>query len=133
MNSMVDDWIAGDDNNARLYLQEKLIVDCTEEIWGRMDELNCSKSALADRLGTTRGYISQVLNGNRNMTLRTLADIAWALGMRPVITFQGPGKADEWGQDSEEYVAVPASHRVVKYNTPSVDRLPANEDWHVAA
>jgi transcriptional regulator with XRE-family HTH domain len=41
-----------------------------------------SKAVLAERLGVSKSHISQLLGGARNMTLRTFADLAFALGHR---------------------------------------------------
>ncbi len=39
-----------------------------------------TKAALARRLGKSKAYVTQALSGGRNMTLRTLAEFAWACG-----------------------------------------------------
>jgi len=64
---------------ARVFAQEKLIEDATELIASAMQEQNVSKAQLAERLGTSRSHITQLLRGSRNMTLRTLADIMFML------------------------------------------------------
>jgi transcriptional regulator with XRE-family HTH domain len=51
-----------------------------------MDEQGLSKSDLAARLGRSRAFVTQVLSGRRNMTLRTLADLAWACGNRVIVS-----------------------------------------------
>ena len=38
---------------------------------------------LAEAMGRSNAYITQILNGSRNMTLRTLSDIAFALDVEP--------------------------------------------------
>jgi transcriptional regulator with XRE-family HTH domain len=44
-----------------------------------MDTQDVSRSELANRLGKSKGHVTQLLGGNTNMTLRTLADVAYAL------------------------------------------------------
>ena len=68
--------------NRRLLRQEDLILDVTELLSAAMEEKQISKSELAARLGKSKGFVTQVLSGNRNLTLRTIADIADALGFR---------------------------------------------------
>lgn len=58
---------------------ECLILDTTELILQIMEDKEITRTELAQRIGRTKGYVSQLLNGNRNMTLRTLATIAYAL------------------------------------------------------
>lgn len=60
----------------------------TEAIWQAMEEAGVNKADLASRMGATKGYISQVLGGSRNMTLRTLADICFALDRKPVFRME---------------------------------------------
>ncbi|MEJ5360211.1 MAG: helix-turn-helix transcriptional regulator [Desulfobacterales bacterium] len=71
----------------RIFKQEQLILDVTEKICKQLKEDNISRSDLARRLNKTKGYISQLLNGARNLTLRTIADIAVAIDCRVVISF----------------------------------------------
>jgi len=61
---------------------ERLILDATELIVGLMERQGLSRTELAERIGKSKGHISQLLNGERNMTLRTLAEITHALGHR---------------------------------------------------
>ena len=64
----------------RLYQQERSILNLTELICKLMEETGVSRSELARRLGKTKGYISQLLDGESNMTVRTISDVFTALG-----------------------------------------------------
>jgi transcriptional regulator with XRE-family HTH domain len=64
----------------RLLAQERLILDATETIVALLEERGVSRQELAARLGKSKGFVSQLLSGERNMTLRTLADLGYALG-----------------------------------------------------
>lgn len=66
----------------RLVEEESLILEATERITEVMDAEGISKAELARRLDKSRAYVTQVLDGSRNMTLRTLSDLAFALGYR---------------------------------------------------
>jgi transcriptional regulator with XRE-family HTH domain len=66
----------------RLLAQERLILDATEAIVELLDEQKVSRQELAALLGKSKGFISQLLSGERNMTLRTLADLGYVLGRR---------------------------------------------------
>jgi transcriptional regulator with XRE-family HTH domain len=70
----------------RLLRQEELILDATETICMVMSENNISRSELAKRLGKSRAFVTQILSGGRNLTLRTLSDVADALDCRTRIT-----------------------------------------------
>jgi transcriptional regulator with XRE-family HTH domain len=64
----------------RLVAEERLILEATELISERMETAGVTRAELAERIGTTRSHVTQLLAGNRNMTLRTLADVGFALG-----------------------------------------------------
>lgn len=63
----------------RLYQQERAILEVTELICQLMDERDMSRSELAKRLGRTKGYITQLLDGRANLTVRMISDIFTAL------------------------------------------------------
>jgi transcriptional regulator with XRE-family HTH domain len=63
----------------RIDAQERLLVRATESLWAELNRKGIRKSELADRLGWSRPRVTQALAGPTNMTLRTLADLAWAL------------------------------------------------------
>lgn len=54
-------------------------MSATELICELMQKKNVSRADLAKRIGKSKAFITQVLHGTRNMTLRTLADLAGAL------------------------------------------------------
>ena len=66
----------------REFMKEELAFDATEKIAELMEITNVSKSELAKRTGNSKAYITQVLSGTRNMTVHTLAGLAFALGYR---------------------------------------------------
>ena len=49
----------------------------TEDILVAMEDQGVSKAELAQRLGKSKARISQLLGGNSNMTIGTLAEIAF--------------------------------------------------------
>lgn len=66
----------------RFYEQEALIGMATERLSEMMHEKDLSKADLARLLGTSRAYVTNLLSGRTNLTLRTLADVAVAMGYR---------------------------------------------------
>ena len=74
----------------RLLDQERLILQATETIIKLMQQQDVSRTELARRLGRSKGWISQLLAGEANFTLRTLSDVFGALGRRAVIDVESP-------------------------------------------
>lgn len=58
---------------------EEVIVDFTEEICRLMEEEGIDRSELAERLGVSRAFITKILNGNPNLTLKTMMKLSMAL------------------------------------------------------
>jgi transcriptional regulator with XRE-family HTH domain len=71
-----------DATNRRLYEQDRLIIWATEHLSQIMDEQSLSKADLARLLGTSRAYVTNLLSGRTNLTLRTLADVAAVMDYR---------------------------------------------------
>lgn len=65
---------------------ERLLFNTTEDILLAMQDAGINQSQLAQKLGKSKSYISQVLDGTRNMTLKTLADISYALNAEARVT-----------------------------------------------
>lgn len=114
-----------DPEDQRKYAQERCIVAVTEALGEAMEQANLSRAALANRLGVTKGYISQVFAG-RNLTLRTVADILWAckqelrdLEVGPLgVMIVASDQAAEWRNVlSPSGVAVKASIEVFAHET----------------
>jgi DNA-binding transcriptional regulator YdaS (Cro superfamily) len=66
----------------RVFEQELLYGEARATVVAALRSLRLTQRALAARLGVTEGRVSQVLSGRENITLRTLADVGWALGLR---------------------------------------------------
>jgi hypothetical protein len=64
----------------RLWHQERSIFETTNLICELMDSLGVTRAELAKRLKCTKGYVTQLLDGSTNMTLRTVSDVFVALG-----------------------------------------------------
>jgi transcriptional regulator with XRE-family HTH domain len=47
-----------------------------------MRDEKVNKTDLADRVGTSKSHVTNLLSGSRNMTMHTLADLTFALGYK---------------------------------------------------
>ena len=72
----------------RALAREELIYNVTEDLLVLLEKLDVSKVMLARHLGKSRAYVSQLLSGSRNMTLGTLSDICFTLGVSPRVLFR---------------------------------------------
>lgn len=96
MTDFLERWAAQDETNAKLVAQELLLAEVAEEIWAKLEQAGLNKTELAERMGASKGHVSQVLSGSRNMTLRTLSDICFALGKRAVVRVEDRHADGRW-------------------------------------
>jgi transcriptional regulator with XRE-family HTH domain len=74
----------------RLLSIETLVAEAAEIIAKLMSEQNLSKADLARRLNKSRAWVTQLLSGKANMTVRTLAEVMYALGAEVKLRAQPP-------------------------------------------
>jgi transcriptional regulator with XRE-family HTH domain len=53
-----------------------------------MDAHNMNRSKLAEHLKCSRSYVSQILNGDTNLSMEKLYDIALAIGKVPTVKYE---------------------------------------------
>jgi transcriptional regulator with XRE-family HTH domain len=53
-----------------------------------MEREKLTQTDLAKRLGVTKGYVSQILNGNFNYTLKKLVELSISIGMAPTVSYE---------------------------------------------
>jgi len=59
---------------------EKVILDFTEQVVLFMEKQEMSRADLAKRLGVSKAFVTKLLNGNPNLTIKTMVNIAKTLG-----------------------------------------------------
>ncbi|MEX0822690.1 MAG: helix-turn-helix transcriptional regulator [Rhodothermales bacterium] len=64
------------------FMAEEVLLDVNEQICMLMNHEDIQRSTLAKRLGWSRGAVSKMLNGNHNISIRRLAEVASALGVK---------------------------------------------------
>jgi antitoxin component HigA of HigAB toxin-antitoxin module len=78
----VPEELLADEQHRRRFERELLYGEATEALSALMTSQGISQRELAERLGISRGRVSQILSGRENLTLKTLAEVGWALGVR---------------------------------------------------
>lgn len=72
--------MAEDRNLKKLYLEERLFLEVTNIISELMEEQGLRRTDLAERVDCTKGYITNLLDGTKNMTLKTISNVLFELG-----------------------------------------------------
>lgn len=96
MTYFLDKWASESPEYERMLAEEALILDVTEKVWELLESREMNKADLAKALGKSKAYVSQVLSGSRNMTLRTLADVADALGSSVKVVLRDKQAQSQW-------------------------------------
>jgi transcriptional regulator with XRE-family HTH domain len=69
------------------FIAEGLLLDINEQLMKLIHKHSLSQSALAQRLGVSNAYVSKLLNGNENLTIKQLVKIAVTLGCTVDVAF----------------------------------------------
>ncbi len=64
----------------KLMAEESLVAEVSEFVAQLMAERGIHKAELARRLGKSRAWVTQMLSGRANLTVRTLAEVVFVLG-----------------------------------------------------
>lgn len=70
------------------YWIAKLQTDLYREMVSFMKKNHMNSSQLADYLGCSKGYVSQLLNGNFDHKISKLVELSLAMGRAPVLEFK---------------------------------------------
>lgn len=74
------------------YWISKIQIDLYSQLEGYMTDNNLNRTQLAKRLGVSKGYISQVLNGDFNHRLSKLVELSLSIDKFPEIKFKDLNK-----------------------------------------
>lgn len=94
----------------RRKVRNKLII--ATKISRRLRELKLSQKDFAEKIGKPASEISEILSGDRNLTIDTMTDIEQALGMRLLDTTLW----DVCAMEKECVLNVPISKKSKMYN-----------------
>jgi transcriptional regulator with XRE-family HTH domain len=123
-----------DPKHMRLFQQERAIYEITELIESVMAEQGIGRSQLAAKLGQSKAWITQLLDGERNKTIRTVADVLAVLG-REYCSFQRPIQIHRGGNAStrQASVQVEQSEAQVEQSDPCGEQILAISDHRLTA
>lgn len=67
------------------YVAEGMDLEVAEQVVLLLEQKGMSRTALASAMGVSQAFVSRVLNAPPNLTLRSIAKLSLALGVRPVV------------------------------------------------
>ena len=83
------------------YWLETIQNEIYRQVTAYLKDNNMTQTQLAIQLGVSKGYISQVMKGEFNYTLKKLIELSLAVGKAPVIVFKP--LEDKTKTDKEEF------------------------------
>lgn len=115
MKATVAAMLAPQTDRSRFSQQDLGIEKVVALIRGLMKERKVTNADLSRKLGKDPGYVSRVLAGKMNLTLRTVADVLWALDSSfevratPIDTEESEftRKPGRWAEGWEETAGTP--------------------------
>ncbi len=84
--------------HSHAYRAEGASIRFTEDLVAAMKSSGLTRSALAEKIGTSPAYITKILKGETNFTLDSMVKIAHALNSELTIGLQPIAPADTSGQ-----------------------------------
>ncbi|MCG9674415.1 helix-turn-helix transcriptional regulator [Vibrio chagasii] len=118
----------------KAFARDDLVYTVTEDLLMIMEDKGVSKAELARKLSKSKSYVTQVLSGSRNMTLGSLSDICFALGVKPNVIL--PVELPEKPERKNFWSNVTHVKKVPKYkkeaNVYKVDAVTWNREKKVA-
>ena len=70
------------------YWTSEIQLQLFREIENFMKEKDINKSQLADLLNCSKGYVTQILNGDYNHRLNKFVELSMAIGKIPIVNFE---------------------------------------------
>lgn len=74
--------------NSKEYWLSKIQIDLFNEVNRFMEEKGLNRTQLAERLGVSKGYVSQIMNGDSDHRLSKLVELSLAIGLVPRLSFE---------------------------------------------
>jgi len=103
--------------NSKEYWLSKIQIDLFNEVEKYMQRNGLNRTQLAEKLGVSKGYISQILNGDADHRISKLVELSLTIGMAPRLCYEDLDmlvKADSMGAVINSYNEIENSQRIQK-------------------
>lgn len=114
------DRLMQDSEFSRLFAVESAVTEAAGVIARLMEEQRVSKAELARRMGRSRAWVTQLLSGSANMTVRTLGEVTFHLGST-VRFLSSDTRSGLWSSEAS-YVSLVTSTSRGKSTIKAVDK-----------
>ncbi len=103
------------------YWITKIQIDLFSKVEQYMKENNLTRAGFAKKLGVSKGYITQVLNGDFDHRLSKLVELAIAIGYYPNFEFMPMSKSETSDRDRiASNIQTPAPTRILSRGNKTI-------------
>ncbi|HON19596.1 MAG: helix-turn-helix transcriptional regulator [Paludibacteraceae bacterium] len=98
------------------YWIAKIQIDLFNEVESYMKANNITRAQFAEKLGVSKGYVSQILNGEADHRISKLVELALSIGLVPSVSFekiQDLLHRDKAGYDNISYSDIERSKNIL--------------------
>ncbi len=74
--------------SSKEYWLSKIQIELFNQVSNYLENNNMNRSELAKELGVTKGYVSQILNGDADHRISKIVELSLAIGLVPDIKFR---------------------------------------------
>ena len=74
--------------NSKEYWLSKIQIDLFNEVEKYMQRNGLNRTQLAEKLGVSKDYISEILNGDADHLISKLVELSLAIGMAPRLSYE---------------------------------------------
>ena len=94
------------------YWLENIQNEIFRQVSTYLKDNHMTQNQFASQLGVTKGYISQVMKGEFNYTLKKLIELSLAVGKAPVLTFKPLAEITHSEQNKNRSASTPTLNNV---------------------
>ncbi|MCF6333425.1 MAG: helix-turn-helix domain-containing protein [Draconibacterium sp.] len=102
--------------NTPEYWLETIQNEIFRQVTYYLKENKLTQNQFADQLGVTKGYVSQIMKGEFNYTLKKLIELSLAVGKVPVVNFKTPDEIISAERDKVSSPETPPLNKVAEPN-----------------
>jgi transcriptional regulator with XRE-family HTH domain len=100
--------------NSKEYWMAQIQMELFAEVEQYLSVNNMNRTQFAEKLGVSKGYVSQILNGDFNHSLSKLIELSLAIGKVPVFHFE------EISTFNSEKPHIPLEKPIISMEQPTV-------------
>ena len=96
------------------YWLAKLQMELHDQLRDHLESSGLNQTQLAKNLGVSKGYISQIMNGEFNHRLSTLVELSLAMGKAPELNFINLEQLTDDESDGKKRIHLPIASKEQK-------------------